>query len=119
MSIVWARVGPGPVVPAAERGTLTIKPRVASRLATRAVQTRTSADSKPSVDVTHFGDDHVELAARVTLPYPDEPIGTVLDRLREQVAREVAAAVGRPVRSIDLTVEKFSDVPTTSRRQVQ
>ena len=59
----------------------------------------------------HFGDDHVELAASVSLAYPDEPIGTVLDRLREQVAQDVGRAVGRPVRSIDLTVDEFRTAP--------
>ena len=119
MSFVHVRVGAGAAIPAAERGRLTIKRRVVSRLAMRAVQTRTSADAKPSVNVTHFGDDHVELAARVTLPYPEEPIGAVLDRLREEVAREVSDAVGRPVRSIDFTVEKFSARPTASRPPVE
>jgi hypothetical protein len=116
MSVVAATADTAIPIPAAERGTLTIKPRVVTRLAMRALRTRTSAERDPSVDVTHFGDDHVELEARITLPYPDEPIGAVLDRLREQVARDVALALGRPVRSIDLTVDKFG---TAQRRRVQ
>jgi hypothetical protein len=116
MSAVAATADTTTTIPAAERGALTIKPRVATRVAMRALRTRTAAERDPSVDVTHFGDDHVELEARVTLPYPEEPIGAVLDRLREQVADDVGRALGRPVRRIDLTVEKFGTAP---RRRVR
>jgi uncharacterized alkaline shock family protein YloU len=118
MSLVEAPASTSTTVAPEQRGTLTIKPRVVSRLAMRSLRANTSADRDPAVDVTHFGDDHVELSADLTLPYPDEPISTVLDRLRAQVVRDVERAVGRPVRSVDLTVEKFSTAPSKPRRRV-
>jgi hypothetical protein len=118
MSIVEAPAATATAVAPEHRGTLTIRPRVVARLAMRSLQANTSSDRDPDVDVTHFGDDHVELAADLTLPYPDEPIGTVLDRLRAQVARDVERAVGRPVRGVDLTVEKFTTAPSARRRRV-
>ena len=116
MSVVAATADRGMPIPAAERHADNQAAGCRSSGHGRVLRTRTSAERDPSVGVTHFGDDHVELEARITLPYPDEPIGAVLDRLREEVARDVAHAVGRPVRSIDLTVEKFGTAP---RRRVQ
>jgi hypothetical protein len=118
MSVVEAPASTATTVAPEQRGTLTIKPRVVARLAMRSLRTNTSADRDLAVDVTHFGDDHVELSAEVTLPYPDEPVAAVLDRLRAQVVRDVERAVGRSVRSFDLTVERFSTAPSLRRRRV-
>jgi hypothetical protein len=118
MSVVPAQGTTATTVPPEQRGTLTIRPNVVARLAMRSLRANTSAERDPAVHVTNFGDEHVELAADVTLPYPDEPVGAVLDRLRAQVARDVERAVGRPVRSVDLTVDKFVTTPSTPRRRV-
>ena len=97
---------------------LTITPQAVARIARYSLQTHTTPESDPDVRVSHMGDEHLELSATVTLPYPTEPLGSVLDRLRAQVAQDVGAAVGRPVRSLDLTVDEFRTHPVAPRRRV-
>jgi hypothetical protein len=103
---------------AEQRGLLTIRPTAVKRIATRSLEQHTAVDGAHDVTITNFGDTSVALAATLTLPYPSEPVGALMDRLRAQVATDLEHALGRPIERLDLTVDAFRTAPADVRRRV-
>ncbi|MFN7149898.1 MAG: hypothetical protein ACK4V6_10505 [Microthrixaceae bacterium] len=109
-------VGPSPTLPdAAQRGVLTLQPRVLARLATHAIELHGDCAAEPTVEVRDSSPDNVELEASLVLVYPEEPLAPSLNRLRQQVAADVERQTGRPVGRLDLRVERFA-TPRPTRR---
>jgi hypothetical protein len=103
-------------VPAARRGELTLQPRVVVRLTARSIELHSDCPEEPAVQVRESSPDHLELEASLVLVYPDEPLAPSLNRLREQVTADVERLTGRPVRRLDLRVERFVATPRPARR---
>lgn len=92
----------------AERGTLHITSAALSHMASRAISDRSDSEMHPSVSVASVGPASIALAASLTLPYPSEPLAAVLNRLRDDVASDLALQTGKPVSRFDLRVDHFS-----------
>lgn len=107
-----ARVG----APGSRRGELVLHPRVVMRIAQRSAQLHAACPVEPSVHVRESSPDHLELEISLVLPYPDAPLVPALNRLRAQIAADLEHQTSRPVRRLDLNVERFTLAAGTGRR---
>lgn len=71
------------------------------------------------VTVKALSEEGVELEVEMDLDYPSQPVTDVLTTLRRHIAAEVERQLGRPVRSIDLTVAHFVTTPPRRARRVE
>lgn len=101
-----------PALPApGERGRLSVPAKVISKIAARSVELRGACARRPSVEVVDLNGTDLELQASLQLPYPRESLSPLLERLRDQVARDVEHQTGRVLRRLDLRVEEFVNEP--------
>lgn len=111
-------VGDGVLPDAADRGTLDISSTAITRIAERSIAERSNSDMRPDVTVSSIGSASFAVAASLTLPYPSEPLAAVLNRLRVDVADDLARQTGRSVSRLDLRVDHLSLAPERPARRV-
>lgn len=102
----------------ADRGTLHIESSAISTMAAQAIADRSSSEVRPKVTVSSLGPESFAVAASLTLPYPTEPLASVLNRLRVEVADELMKQTGRSVSRLDLRVDHLSLPPERPARRV-
>jgi hypothetical protein len=103
---------------AGDRGALVIKERALSRMAARSIAAHSKSELSPLVTVAEIGSESITLSASVTLPYPNEPLGRVLNRLRVEVAADLSQQTGRSVSRLDLRVAHLTVAPERPVRRV-
>lgn len=101
-----------------DRGTLHIESNAISTMASRSIADRSNSDVHPKVTVSSLGPDSFAVAASLTLPYPNEPLASVLNRLRDEVADDLMRQTGRSVSRLDLRVDKLVLAPERPARRV-
>ena len=102
----------------ADRGTLDITAGAISKMASRSIADRSDPDMHPKVSVSSIGPESFEVSASLTLAYPDEPLAAVLNRLRDEVAADLAHQTGRSVSRLDLRVDHLFLAPERPVRRV-
>jgi uncharacterized alkaline shock family protein YloU len=102
-----------------DRGTLDIARRAISTIAERSISERARFDARPHVTVSWVEPDAFAVAASLTLPYPTQSIGVVLNRLRSEVVDDLKRQTGRSVSRLDLTVDGLSVAPVRPGRRVR
>ena len=99
----------------AQRGALVISERAAKRIAERVFDESPRGVHHPKVAVQALDERGVELRSEFGIDYPDEPLSSVLAEVRDHVSTRVLAALGRPVRVLDLVVDDLVPAPAARR----
>ncbi len=104
-----------PSAPPSTRGVLIVSDRVVERLAQGALGSLPSLVAGSDSTTRSRSQAGVELDVTVELFYPDEPLSTVLAGIRRHLVDEVSSCLGRPVRRLDLRIEKMVAPPAPPR----
>lgn len=100
------------------RGTLDLPGRVIGTIAGRSLQLHGDCLDRPGVEVRDDAGRSLHLDASIVLPYPDEPLAPLLDRLRIAAASDVRHQTGRDVARLDLFVDRFETEPRPTPRVI-
>lgn len=104
-----------PPPPPEKRGVLDIPSKVIRRIAGHSVLLHANCTDEPDIEIIDSSPDQLDLQASLTIPYPEEALGSMLNRLRQDVASDLAYQTGRRVRRLDLRVDSFVASPPAPR----
>lgn len=101
---------------AARRGVLVISDRTARRVVEAILTRECDGVLEANARVQLVGDQAVDIAASVALRYPTSALSDTLAGVRTRLAEECTRQLGRPARTLDLTVERLVVSPPRGRR---
>jgi hypothetical protein len=109
---------PADSVEPAHRGVLVVTEQAVQHLVEGVIENVARNAAHPKVSVDSLTDDGAELTITLAIDYPRVPLSGVLAEMRHYIAAETSRHLGRPVRSIDLTISDFVTTPAAAPRVI-
>jgi hypothetical protein len=103
---------------ASERGILAVKPDAVRAVVKGAVRSVRHTVGEPQVSVETKNETLV-ISVNMSIVYPNEPIGIVLDEIRSEIVPMVERQLGRAVQRLDITVDRLVSDVRSQRPRVQ